>query len=89
MAEETRFEEAFIDHPVLRDLALFLFLTFGFGVPFKLLFELMMGRTLLSYTDAVLTGVAFAVLWILLMEAYARYEGSSMLRSLGEDPMEE
>lgn len=86
---DKKFEQAFIDHPVLRDLTLFLFLTLGFGIPFKLLFELLMGRKLLSYTDAVLTGLAFSTIWIILIEVYAQCKGSSILRSLGKDPVRE
>ncbi len=89
MAEKTRFEEAFIDHPVLRDLALFLFLTFGFGIPFKLLFEMAIGEPVFSYIQAVLTGIAFAALWITVTEIYARHKDTSILRSVGEDPLKE
>ncbi|MFB6175025.1 MAG: hypothetical protein ABEJ87_03530 [Candidatus Nanohalobium sp.] len=89
MADTTRFEEAFIDHPVLRDITLFLFLTFGFGIPFKILFETAIGKTVLSFLQALMVGLAFAVLWITAMELYARYRNTSILRSIGEDPLEE
>jgi len=89
MAEATRFEEAFLERPVLRDLTLFTFLTVGFGIPFKLLFEFIAGEQILNYPQALGSGVRVAVLWIISMEAYARYKGSSIIRSFGEDPLED
>lgn len=77
----TRFERAFLDHPVARDLVLFGFLAgfYGGGMWLALPFSL-------PASWAVGMGVAFAVGWLALMEASARLQGASMLRSLGTDP---
>jgi hypothetical protein len=57
----------------MRDLMLFLFLTVGFGIPFKLLFEFMMGRSY-SATRSGSHRCCFAVPWIAVMEVYARHK---------------
>ncbi|MFB6115678.1 MAG: hypothetical protein ABEK04_05350 [Candidatus Nanohalobium sp.] len=90
MAETTWFEEKFIDHPLARDTVLVLFLVLGFGIPFKLLFGLVAPGTPINYLEGIGAGVLFAALWLALMEALARRNGSSMFRYfMGEDPLED
>ncbi|MFC6955265.1 hypothetical protein [Halorubellus litoreus] len=79
--ELTRFEQAFLDHPVARDVALFAFLAGFYGGGMSLVLP-----SSLPVTWPVGMGVAFAVGWLALMEVYARRTGSSMVRSLGADP---
>jgi hypothetical protein len=40
----------------------------------------------LSLAWIVAMGVAFAVGWLALMEVYARWQGTSMVRPIGTDP---
>lgn len=80
-SEWTWFERAFRDRPVARDLALFGFLAGCYGGSMWLLVSV-------PAAWAVGMGVAFAVGWLALMELYCRYTGTSMLRSVGEDPLE-
>jgi hypothetical protein len=79
-SEWTRFERAFRDRPVERDLALFAFLAVLYGGSMWLLVSV-------PAAWAVGMGVAFAVGWLALMELYCRYRGTSMLRSVGDDPL--
>lgn len=80
MTEKTRFDRAFDDHLLARDLALVAFLVVGYGVPMK--FALGM-----PWRFALASGVGFAVLWLALMEVVARRKGSSMFRYFGGDPL--
>jgi len=79
--ELTRFERAFRDRPVARDLVLFGFLAGFYGGAMWLLVSV-------PATWAVGMGVAFGVAWLALMELYWACKGTSMLRSIGEDPLE-
>jgi hypothetical protein len=79
--ERTWFERAFHDRPVARDLALFAFLAVFYGGSMWLLVSV-------PATWAVGMGVAFAVGWLALMELYCKSKGTSMLRSVGEDPLD-
>lgn len=78
--EMTRFERAFIDHPLARDLVLFGFLAGFYGGSMWLLVGL-------PVTWVVGMGVAFAVGWLALMELFCWGRDTSMLRSIGEDPL--
>lgn len=78
-AEVTRFERAFLDHPLARDLVLFGFLAGFYGGFMWLVLPL-------PVTWGVGMGVAFAVGWLALMELYCWRRDTSMLRSIGEDP---
>jgi hypothetical protein len=80
-SEWTRFERALRDRPVARDLALFGFLAGCYGGSMWLLVSV-------PAAWAVGMGVAFAVAWLALMEAWTRRRGKSMLRSIGEDPLD-
>ena len=79
--EWTWFERTFRDRPVARDLALFGFLAGFYGGFMWLLVSV-------PATWAVGMGVAFGVGWLALMELYCTCKGNSMLRSIGDDPLE-
>lgn len=85
----TWFEELFRDHPVVRDLVLVCLLVVGFGVPFRALFRLAMPVPIrIPPAETLGIGLAFAVPWLVLTELWARQRGTSILRSIGDDPLE-
>ncbi|QGN06823.1 hypothetical protein Hrd1104_05630 [Halorhabdus sp. CBA1104] len=75
MAEKTRFDKAFDDHLLLRDVVLVVFLILGFGVPMGYFLEF-------GVFQAIASGIAFAGPYLAVMELIARRNGDSMFRYL-------
>ncbi|WP_207586891.1 hypothetical protein [Halomontanus rarus] len=76
--ERTRFDRAFGDHLLLRDIV---YIVWSYVV--WVLTQLLFGMPL---EQALTNGVVFVVVFLALMEGLARFRGSSSFRSVGEDP---
>lgn len=86
--EKKWLDRRFDDNLVVRDLVLLAILFVPFAIAMTGMGVWMGVGLAESLVVALGAAALFTVLWVGLMEPLARYRGSSLFRSVGEDPLE-